>query len=217
MMFLECFFFKKIKYLMEKNKKMLKLHLGCGSHLLPGWVNIGLTKPAKAAKGLIWRKHNLLEPLPYANKSVDYIFTEHVLEHFTFKQATKLLKDWHRVLKPGGVLRIAVPGLESAIENYQSGFGKEFNNKVHAAKTSIAKVATNAYFLNSLFYRHNHKFIYDEETLALQMKKAGFGQITRTDVHQSSHSNLIGLERRVWKVNSALNSLVIEGSARDTH
>jgi predicted SAM-dependent methyltransferase len=49
----------------------------------------------------------------FADETFDEIYASHVLEHFDFKGAlVRALKQWHRVLKPGGKIYISVPNLE---------------------------------------------------------------------------------------------------------
>jgi predicted SAM-dependent methyltransferase len=46
------------------------------------------------------------------SESVDEFHASHVLEHFSWPRALLVLKEWTRVLKIGGTLRIAVPDME---------------------------------------------------------------------------------------------------------
>jgi SAM-dependent methyltransferase len=49
--------------------------------------------------------------LPVPDETFDIVHAAHVLEHFPFKDTAKVLKEWTRVLKVGGELRLAVPDL----------------------------------------------------------------------------------------------------------
>lgn len=77
--------------------------LGCGSSLqYPD--NIGIDrKLTKACRAVA----DLGRGLPLADRSVDRIFTVHVLEHLADYLA--LLDECHRVLRPGGVLHVLAP------------------------------------------------------------------------------------------------------------
>ncbi|MCR4922701.1 MAG: methyltransferase domain-containing protein [Lachnospiraceae bacterium] len=61
---------------------------------------------------------NLLKKLPFSDNEVDAIYSSHMIEHFTSDQAHSWLKECHRVLKPGGVIRLVAPDLENACRNY---------------------------------------------------------------------------------------------------
>lgn len=82
----------------------IKLNIGAGATKLEGWTPID-------------RKIGLeAYPLAYDDNSVDEIRASHILEHFSFAQAIEAVQEWHRVLKPGGRMRIAVPGFDSIVE-----------------------------------------------------------------------------------------------------
>lgn len=90
----------------------VKLHLGSGNNVIEGWVNYDIS-PEKGAKKLDLRKR-----LPHADNSVDLIFSEHVIEHFTKTEGERLLYECYRVLRKGGGMRIGWPGLEKLIKAY---------------------------------------------------------------------------------------------------
>ena len=80
----------------------LKLNIGAGSTVIPGFTPIDRKLGSEAY------------PLSYPDNSVDEIRASHILEHFSFADAQAALKDWTRVLKPGGKIRLAVPDLDAA-------------------------------------------------------------------------------------------------------
>ena len=57
-------------------------------------------------------------PLPIEESSIDCIYTSHALEHLTLSQVKHVLNESHRVLKPGGVMRIVVPDFSLYHNNY---------------------------------------------------------------------------------------------------
>lgn len=81
----------------------IKLNLGCGRKLLPGYINCDIAESIKADK------HFNLEcfPYPFDDNSVDKILMDNVLEHLTDVIAT--MKELHRILKRGGIVEIYVP------------------------------------------------------------------------------------------------------------
>lgn len=46
-----------------------------------------------------------------ASESVTALYASHVLEHVPYAEVQRTLKEWHRVLKPGAKLMVAVPDL----------------------------------------------------------------------------------------------------------
>ena len=85
----------------------LRLHLGCGTNIQPGWVNID--REARAP-GVVTD----VDPaaLPYPDGTVSEILAEHVFEHFSFSEEQEVWLELARVLHPGGVLTIEVPDFE---------------------------------------------------------------------------------------------------------
>lgn len=92
---------------------MKKLNFGCGDKIAEGWTNIDFHSANSDVKRV-----NLLTGFPYPDNYFDVVYSSHVLEHFTKSQALYLLKESFRVLKPNGILRIAVPDLESSCQEY---------------------------------------------------------------------------------------------------
>lgn len=64
--------------------------------------------------------HNLAKGIPFGNNSADLIYHSHLLEHLDRPIAEKFLLEVKRVLKPGGIHRIAVPDLEMACRDYMA-------------------------------------------------------------------------------------------------
>jgi len=55
------------------------------------------------------------------------VYHSHVLEHFSKKDGELLIKNCFRILKPGGIIRIAVPDLEGIAKLYLHNLDKAFN------------------------------------------------------------------------------------------
>ena len=85
-------------------KSAKRLHIGCGTVILPNYLNIDAIAPdprvlcADAAK---------LEEIP--DSAFDEIYANHILEHFPHAETKKVLEVWKRKLRPGGRLYVAVP------------------------------------------------------------------------------------------------------------
>ena len=64
------------------------------------------------------RYFDLRKKFPFPDKSAEAIYASHVWEHLTLSVANHATAECYRVLKPGGVLRLVVPNLRDAVENY---------------------------------------------------------------------------------------------------
>ncbi len=92
---------------------MKKLNLGCGQRFHPDWENVDLS-PARP----IVHQHDLRKGVPYPDQTFDAVYHSHVLEHFPRRLAPMFIGECYRVLKPGGVMRVAVPDLEQITRAY---------------------------------------------------------------------------------------------------
>ncbi|KKN83504.1 hypothetical protein LCGC14_0297420 [marine sediment metagenome] len=89
------------------NDGKIRLNLGSGDHVVPGYINIDRKLGTEAY------------PLDYPDESVDVIRVSHLLEHFAMREVPAVLTDWVRALKPGGVLKLAVPDFDFIIKSRQ--------------------------------------------------------------------------------------------------
>jgi predicted SAM-dependent methyltransferase len=89
----------------------LRLHIGCGTKPMPGWVNID---PVARAPGV----STDIDPtaLPYPANSVDEVLAEHVFEHFCFAEEAKVWHEMARVLRRGG--RLVIEDFEWVCESF---------------------------------------------------------------------------------------------------
>ncbi|HWS87103.1 MAG TPA: methyltransferase domain-containing protein [Pyrinomonadaceae bacterium] len=89
------------------------LNLGCGLRFHPAWTNVDFVAgdPSVVA-------HDLRRGVPFGDEQFEVVYHSHVLEHFSKADAEPFLKECRRVLKPGGVVRVAVPDLERAARVY---------------------------------------------------------------------------------------------------
>ncbi|MDB5244346.1 MAG: methyltransferase protein [Parcubacteria group bacterium] len=84
-----------------------KLNLGCGTDIREGWINLD---SALLPGVTVVHDVNTL-PLPFPDSSFDEILCQDIIEHIA--EYVPLLKELHRILTPGGRLRIQVPHFSS--------------------------------------------------------------------------------------------------------
>jgi predicted SAM-dependent methyltransferase len=199
-----------------------KLQIGCGRHFLPGWLNSDYHPKTRDVLHL-----DATRRLPFEDDAFDYVFSEHMIEHFDFPRGQELLRECHRVLAPGGVVRIATPDLAFLIDIYRPDEPPERDRYVvqseflgHFLETEIKDRERNAprnydaFLINKFVRAWGHEFIYDEKTLRYAMETAGFGEVVRCDVMESPHEALRELEHvgRKPPGHLALESLVLEAT-----
>jgi predicted SAM-dependent methyltransferase len=89
------------------------LNFGCGSVFHREWVNLDAVP---AAEDVI--AHDVRSPFPFPDASFDAVYGSHVLEHLEPSAGARLLLECRRVLRPSGVIRVAVPDLEVIVRLY---------------------------------------------------------------------------------------------------
>ena len=151
----------------------VKLHYGCGSRILPGWVNVdGWNAPG------IDYVCDLRQPLPLSDNSCHVIFTEHVFEHIDTQFRSRVLREFHRLLEPGGTVRIVVPDCGAYAEAY-------VRKDIVWFQQVFPGTADLAEGVNCVFGDHFHRFIDDFESLQHALRDAGFTRIQQC-THQGS-------------------------------
>jgi SAM-dependent methyltransferase len=142
-------------------RQPLLLNLGSGYNPKSGWVNVDLVG---APVDLAW---DLTRGIPMPDASVDGIYHEHMLEHLSLREGFELCRECHRALRPGGILRIAVPDAGVLLKSYAGTFDRTW---VEAAPAAMLAV-------NALFYDAGHRTMYDGDLLVMLLKAAGFRSV----------------------------------------
>jgi predicted SAM-dependent methyltransferase len=146
------------------------LHLGCGDVILPKpFENLdGRELPGIDHIGSVF-------PLDFDDSSFDLVYASHVLEHFRRSDTLDVLKEWVRVLRPDGILRISVPSLENIIKIYN------LSGKIENVTGPLMGGQT--YDFN---YHYN---VFDKQYLTELMKDAGLTAIHTWDFRRTIHTD----------------------------
>lgn len=140
----------------------VKLNLGCYDKQLPGFINVDIRpecNPDVVDDAATLKKFN--------KDSVDLIYSSHCLEHFPRDEVVTVLNRWYEVLKPGGVLRLAVPDFEALCKRYM------YTGDVLEVRNSILGSAKHDYDF--------HYHLFDFEYLSGLLFDAGFDVVERFD------------------------------------
>lgn len=166
------------------------LQIGCGKNVLSGWLNSDIS--LKDSRSGIYMDAG--KPFPLPDSSFDYVYSEHLFEHLTYQQAQNMLKESYRVLKPGGVIRIATPDLQFLMRLYQEP-EKPIHKDYMAYSVKDSEIpATPVYVINKFHTSWRHQIIYDRETLSEALETVGFKNPIPCDVGKSQHAVLSGIE-----------------------
>lgn len=169
------------------------LNLGCGLSVAPGWINIDNSPNARLSKypllrWLLWKLgilsdlhyrinwsktieiHDLKKRLPYADSTIDYVYTSHFLEHHALVDARRLIAEVFRILKPGGVARIVVPDLALGARLYLNALE---SNDPKAAPEFLSWMQ-----LSRQGVRDPLLWMYDAPSLGAMLTETGFTRVS---------------------------------------
>lgn len=136
-----------------------RLHLGCGKIDHPGFINIDALP----------RRHvhyvQAVDRLGrFADGSVDLVYACHVLEHFSHLRVPDVLREWCRVLKPGGRLCLSVPDFDRILDIY-AGTGRQ------------VPIILNALMGGQEYPYNYHRTAFNKEYLTGLLLAAGFKRV----------------------------------------
>lgn len=165
---------------------MNKIHIGCGKIILSGWINVDLDSNEAEVK------IDVRDGLPFESDSIEFIFSEHFVEHLFPREAVLFFAEAKRVLISGGVIRTAMPDLEFICRSYLG----NWQEMSWIEDFGYEHIKTGAEMLNICFYDWEHRWLYDKEELERRLIEAGLNQNEYKSPGVSSYPELSNLERR---------------------
>lgn len=143
-----------------KRKETVKLHIGCGKKYLPGYKHVDVIDYDHVDYICDARHLNMIE-----DETISEIYACHVLEHVERSEVTDVLCEWSRVLRPDGVIRVAVPDFGAIVEEYLENRDLMcFQGLLYGGQT----------------YDYNfHHIAFDYEVLKGLLEDAGFSGVCR--------------------------------------
>ena len=100
-------------------EELVCLHVGCGSKAAsglhpaftaPGWSELRLDIDPAVEPDVV---ASITDMAPVGDQCVDAVFSSHNLEHLEAHEVPRALAEFHRVLRPGGMLLVTLPDLEA--------------------------------------------------------------------------------------------------------
>ncbi len=186
-----------------RNNDVTKINIGCGINFLDGWLNCDILPQPGLCYVDCTRK------MPFPDESVNYVFSEHMIEHIELHQIETFLVECYRVLKRGGTIRLATPDLDfftSIIEQPQTDKAKHYMEYFNKKKNdSFPLDAVRA--MNSIFYEHGHRYIMNGSSLSQLMSNAGFVNIRCQEVGKSGIEILRGIEKHGERIGNEINKM----------
>lgn len=203
-------------YLRENEIK--KIQIGCGFNLLEGWLNTDL-------------KHNdkILfldagDKFPVESDTFDFVYSEHLFEHLKVEQQLNMLNESFRILKKGGIMRIATPDLDFLFKIYSNPNILEnieyvdwaINNIPHLKEVKNSIVDNEEYYvyvINNFFKAWGHQQIHNFPSLTKLALQCKYSKARRCNVGESEVFALQNIEKHGTVIPEKINlfeSMVIE-------
>lgn len=134
--------------------------------------------------------HDCRAPLPFPNGSVDHILCSHFLEHVYPEEARAIVRDFHRVLRPGGTVHLIVPNVRHLAETYLRDGGAQAAS-VFIESTLLSARARPSWRFRLLealgFEGLKHRWMYDDRSLTELVVAAGFRLVSREHVPSAEY------------------------------
>jgi predicted SAM-dependent methyltransferase len=198
---------RRVRELYKGRRDML-VNIGCGERGKPGWENVDLFNcPGVNCV------YDCRRGLPFADNAVKGIFSEHFFEHIDYTEEVPFfLSECHRVLQPGGVIRIIVPDAEKYVRAYCAEGWEDLIlvrplNPDHSDVHFGSKFNTKMEVLNAMFRQYfEHKFAYDFPTVEFLLRRYGFSEVRNQAFGRSALPDLA-----IDSPDRASESLYVEG------
>jgi len=168
-------------------QRLRRLNWGCGTEPQPGWINSDIKEDPTVDISC-----DILEGLPLEEGSVDYAVSIHALPELSYPDQVPALMELRRVLAPGGVLRLALPDLDRAIEAYRDGDRDYFLIPDEDARELGSKL-----IVQLLWYGYS-KTLFTFDFVAELLRRAGFDEVRRCEFQQtySPYPEIVSLDNR---------------------
>ena len=164
-----------------------RLNWGCGGAGEPGWINSDIKEGAR-----IDVPGDILAGLPLDDASFDYVVSIHALPELPLDAQVPALTELRRVLKPGGVLRLALPDLLKGVDAYRRGDRDYFLVPDEDAEALGAKLVTQL-----LWYGYS-KTLFVADFVEEMLRRAGFDDVRHVAYRETTteHAGITELDNR---------------------
>jgi len=183
-------------------RTLMKLNVGCLYRHYSSWINIDIDPNIKPKPDLV---HDATKPFPYKNGSIDFIYSEHFIEHLTLDGAISFFKDSFRMLKQGGVIRTATFDLDELLK-WHLPENPNWKKDAHLDTLGLGYIQTRAESFNIAMRNWGHQYVYNFEEIGRRLKEVGFSNISLCNFNKSSYKELCDMETR------AESNLIVEAT-----
>jgi len=167
-----------VQSVISKASEISRIHYGCGSHFLKGWLNVDFNSSDR--EGYLSATVNLVKRHPFPEDHFEFGFAEDFIEHLGQADQIIFLYEVYRTFKKGGVLRLSFPKLEGVLRK-------------HYTKTEYETAALAKY---NAYEKRGHLHFLSVNELELICKHIGFRELNMVEYGDSVYGELKGLDTR---------------------
>ena len=159
---------------MNAPSNLVRLYVGCGSDRRPGWVCVDANADLKPDVVAVADKLHMFE-----DECAEIIEACHLFEHLMIDEARAALREWWRVLAPGGELMLELPNLRRCLET----MGRHKDN--YGYDISLVGIFGWPPDVRAEGIWQMHKWGWTPETLTEELLAAGFTTVQEMPIQQT--------------------------------
>jgi len=152
----------------------MKIHLGCGTRYIPGFVHVDIFAHPHVDHVADVRDLSFIP-----SDTAELVYASHLLEHFGRAEFKAVLKEWRRVIKPQGILRLAVPDFAACAALY-------YEQGLADGLTGLIGLIVGGQ-RDSFDY---HRMIFDERFLTEALREVGFIEVRPWSWRSTEHAQV---------------------------
>jgi predicted SAM-dependent methyltransferase len=168
----------------SKGESPRLLNLGCGPLIYAGWCNADDFAFKRSLREKSFRPEwrlDITKPWKCENNFWDGIFSQHVIEHVRYSQATFVMEECFRTLKPGAWIRMSVPSVSKYVDFYND----------MAVQPEFMRFPHKALALSFMTQMHFHKSTWDAGLMTAVLSEIGFVNVREVNFGEGSDRNII--------------------------
>ncbi len=151
---------------------------------------------------------------PLEDGSVSHVYSDNVVEHIPLEAGRVMFAEAFRCLTPGGRIRFVTPDLGAHVERYLSGVAPrgDAEAKVYEECGLTVEHPLDWIRIPIASFGHHEGYVYDFETLAAELRRAGFSDVTRAPLGDSDHAEFAGLDQRAEEGGAQMAVEAVKGA-----